>query len=97
MGKHDQSFTIMARHTWSATNLDLGCGGMKYVQQLISEIWELYNIDFPNTSDSNSVALSSTELQVLLLIAGEYTPAHVKASNSVESRSNAGNYGRSPR
>ena len=41
MGKHDQPFTHMARHTSSATNLDLGCDGMKYVQQLISEIWAL--------------------------------------------------------
>ena len=75
----------MARHTSSATNLDLGCEGMKHVQQLISEIWALYNMDFPNTSDSNSAALPSTELHVPLLIAGEYTPAHVKASNSIES------------
>jgi hypothetical protein len=84
-GKHDQSFTSMARHTSSATNLDLGCEGMKHAQQLISEIWALYKVDFPNTSDSNSAALPSTELQVPLLIAGEYTPAHVKASNSIES------------
>ena len=85
MGKHDQPFTHMARHTSSATNLDLGCEGMKHVQQLISEIWALYNMDFPNTSDSNSAALPSTELQVPLLIAREDTPAHVKASNSIES------------
>jgi hypothetical protein len=85
MGKPDQPFTHMARHTSSATNLDLGYVDMKYVQQLISEIWALYKTDFPNTSDSNSAALPSTELQVPLLIAGEYTPAHVKASNSIES------------
>ena len=85
MGKHDQPFTHMARHTSSATNLDLGCDGMQYAQQLISEIWALYNMDFPNTSDSNSVALPSTELHVPLLIAGEYTPAHVNAYNSIES------------
>ena len=52
---------------------------------LISEIWELYNMEFPNTSDSNSADLPSSELQVPLLIAGEYTPAHVKASSSIES------------
>ena len=45
-GKHDQSFTSMARHTSSATNLDLGCEGMKHVQQLISEIWALCEMDF---------------------------------------------------
>ena len=38
MGKHDQSFLHIARHTSSATNLDLGCEGMKHVHQLISEI-----------------------------------------------------------
>ena len=75
----------MARHTSSATNLDLGCEGMKHVQQLISDIWALYKMDFPNTSDSNSAALPSTELHVPLLIAGEYTPAHVRASSSIES------------
>ena len=85
MGKHDQPLTHMARHTSSATNFDLGCEGMKHVQQLFSEIWALYNMDFPNTSDSNSTALPSTELHVALLIAGEYTPAHVKAYNSIES------------
>ena len=84
MGKHDQPLTHMTRHTSSATNLDLGCDGMKYVQQLVSEIWALYNMDFPNTSDSNSAALPSTEHQVPLLIAGVYTPAHVKAPNSIE-------------
>ena len=41
MGKHDQSFTNMARHTSSSTNLDLGCEGMKHAQQLLSEIWAL--------------------------------------------------------
>ena len=70
MGKHDQPFTLMARHTSSATNLDLDGDGMKYAQQLNSEIWALYNMDFPNTSDSNSAALPSTELQVPLQIAG---------------------------
>ena len=74
MGKRDQPFTNMARHASSATNLDLGCEGMKHVQQLTSEIWALYNMDFPNTSDSNSAALPSTELQVPLLIAGENKP-----------------------
>jgi hypothetical protein len=85
MGKHDQSFTNMARHTSSSTNLDLGCEGKRNVQKLVSEIWALYNMDFPNTLDSHSAALPSTELQVPLRIAGEYTPAHVKASNSIES------------
>ena len=42
-------------------------------------------MDSPSTSDSNSAALPSTELQVPQLIAGEYTPAHVNASNSIES------------
>jgi hypothetical protein len=80
MGKHDQPFTHMARHTSSTTNLDLGCEGMKRVQQLISEIWALYNMDCPSTSDSNSASLPPTELQMPLLIAGEYTPARVNIS-----------------
>ena len=83
-GRHDHSFTCMARHTLSANNLDLGCEGMKNVQKVVSEIWALYKTDFPDTSASNS-ALPSTELQMPVLGAGEYTPAHVKASNSIES------------
>jgi hypothetical protein len=71
-GKHDQSFTSMARHTSSATNLDLGCDGMDYVQQLINEIWALYKTDFPDTSASDS-ALPSSELQMPVLGVGEYT------------------------
>ena len=83
-GKHDHAFTCMARHTSSATNLDLGCDGMKHVQKLFTEIWALYKMDFPDTSAPNS-ALPSTELQMPVSSAGEYTPAHVKASNSIES------------
>ena len=83
-GRRDHSFTCMARHTLSANNLDLGCEGMKNVQKVVSEIWALYKTEFPDTSASNS-ALPSTELQMPVLGAGEYTPAHVKASNSIES------------
>lgn len=35
-GKHDHAFTCMARHTSSATNLDLGCDGMKHAQELFT-------------------------------------------------------------
>jgi len=57
---------------------------MTNVQNVVSEIWALYKTDFPDTTASIS-ALPSTELHMPVLDAGEYTPAHVKASNSIES------------
>ena len=84
LGRHDHSFTCMTRHTLSTNNLDLGCEGMKNAQKVVSDIWALYKTECPDTSASNS-ALPSTELQMPVLGAGEHTPAHVKASSSIES------------
>ena len=73
-GKHDHSFTCMARHTLSANNLDLGCKGMKNVQKVVSEIRALYKTDFPDTPASNS-ALPRQSSKCLYWVLGS-TPRH---------------------
>ena len=47
-GKMDNSFSSMARHTSWATNLDLGCEGMRHIQRQIIDIWALCKADFPD-------------------------------------------------
>ena len=81
-GKHDNSFTSMARHTSSATTLDLGCEGMKHIQRTVSDIFALYQADYPDAAAS-AAGLPSTEIQ-MPTCAGVYTPAHVKASAAID-------------
>ena len=82
-GKHDHAFTCMARHTSSATNLDLGCDGMKVIHKQVQDIYALYKEEFPDAPASGAV-LPSTEIQ-MPNCAGAYTPAQVKATTAIES------------
>ncbi len=82
-GKHDYSFIALARHVSNAVSLDLSIPEMQGVQKAISEIWALYQAEFPEPTQPQG------DLPNALLqpkdAAGAYTPASVKASIAIES------------
>ena len=82
-GKCDSSLITMARHTSSAMSFGLGCEGMAQVQTTILEIYALYLREFP-TGPPSEATLPSTETDVAPS-AGVYTPAHIQATNKIES------------
>ena len=83
-GKHDYAFKSLAQVTGMTMALDLSCDGMKTIQKQVSEIFTLYQQEFPKAPTRvGAGALPSAELDSVDS-AGVYAPALVKGTNRIE-------------
>ena len=83
-GKHDTAFVSMARQNGASTHLELGCDGMKSITTTVNEIYTIYKAEFPETQ-LQTHQLPSIDVD-MNASAGEYSPARVKASNTIETQ-----------